>query len=346
MIHHRRCDQPTCLYPFTGATKSNHKAEFHSGGHGFLFQGAVVRVQRRSDGMIPCPCGLEEHARYSFKKLTNLNKQNPHPGPDASEWADHPVEEMRRNLPPLPLPPSITPLLERKSAVQLSSYDGLIPNTPTLRSQSSTTLETHTLHTFRNDELSSLQTGQLRDSDMVDEDFEQVNDVESRVVEKETGGEGDAEVVNEFNRGDELEDDEDEEDEEDVPSEDEAPLVEGDDMDIDLAPSSLSPSETVASLSRFNIIVEPVYRLSICTECAIPVRLEHMYTHQKTKHFKGLTLPPELSFPSRAIFDSLLATLGANQPLQIPVGPIPRIQGVQIVHGLKCTLPGCIGEVF
>ncbi|KAJ4470416.1 hypothetical protein C8J55DRAFT_564169 [Lentinula edodes] len=211
MIDHRRCDEPTCLYPFTGTTKSKHKAEFYSYGHGF--QGALVRVHRRSDGMIPYPCGLEEHARYSFEKLTDLNKRNPHPGPDAFEWADHPVEELRNNLPPLPLPLSTMPLLERTSAVKLPSHHDLIPNT--LRSQPSTTLETHTFDSFGNDELSSLQTGQLQESDMADEDL---------CKRSQLGG-MDVGVIDGINAGNGLEDDEEESEESDVLSDDKAEPV-------------------------------------------------------------------------------------------------------------------------
>ncbi|KAJ3884264.1 hypothetical protein GG344DRAFT_84302 [Lentinula edodes] len=111
------------------------------------------------------------------------------------------------------------------------------------------------------------------------------------------------------------------------PSDDDAEPVEGNDMDVDHAPVTLSPTEIHSSLSRFNILVEPVYHLVVCTECAIPIRLEHLHTHQRTKHFKGVTLPPELRLPSSSELTSLLTTLGANQPLDIPVGPIPRIQG-------------------
>ncbi|KAJ3871133.1 hypothetical protein F5051DRAFT_446582 [Lentinula edodes] len=323
----RRCDEPTCLYPFIGTTKASHRAEFHSRGHGFLFQGAVVRVNRRDDGMIPCPCGLKEHARYSFQKLNTLNKQNPHPGIDASEWADLPSNKQAEIPPASPIPSLIPTLHDQRTGEELPP-----PATPIPHSQlSNRTIATQVSsgsYSFGGEEppspLNSLRSalGQLKDTEMAEEHSDKVKGA------------------------DELEEDEDESDEEDVPSEDEASLVEGDDMDLDIAPSSLSPSEIVSSLSRFNILVEPVYHLPICTECAIPVRLEHMYTHQRTKHFKGVTLPPELRLPSSSELTSLLTTLGADQPSEIPIGPIPRIQGVQIMQGLKCTTSGCIGEVF
>ncbi|KAJ3871158.1 hypothetical protein F5051DRAFT_446546 [Lentinula edodes] len=347
----RRCDEPSCLYPFVGTTKASHRADFHSRGHGFLFQGAVVRVNRRDDGMIPCPCGLEEHARYSFQKLNTLNKQIPHPGSDASEWADLPSNKQAEIPPTSPTPSLIPSLNDEKTAEELPP-----PATPIPHSQPSdgtiATQVSSAAYSSGGEEplspLNSLQSafGQLKDTEMADEDLEKVTEVESTVEEGPIVCSADGGIIGEVLRDDGLEDDEEETDEEDVLSGDEALPAERDDMDVDLAPSSLSPSEILSSLSRFNIIVEPVYHLAVCTECAIPVRLEHMYTHQKTKHFKGLNLPPELSFPSRSSLYSLLATLGADQPFEIPVGPIPRIQGVQIVQGLKCTLSGCIGEVF
>ncbi|KAJ3858115.1 hypothetical protein EV359DRAFT_88233 [Lentinula novae-zelandiae] len=121
ILFHRRCDDDTCLYPFAGTTKANHRAEYHSLGHGFIYLGTLVRVNRRSDGKIPCPCGLESHSRYSFKKLTALNKQNPHPGPEALEWSDHPPnvqqnpQPIPRLSPPTPFPQHIEPAANASS---------------------------------------------------------------------------------------------------------------------------------------------------------------------------------------------------------------------------------------
>ncbi|KAJ4463888.1 hypothetical protein C8J55DRAFT_494195 [Lentinula edodes] len=263
-----------------------------------------------------------------------------------------PPSNKQAEIPPTSPTPSLIPSLnDEKTAEELPP-----PATPIPHSQPSdgtiATQVSSAAYSSGGEEppspLNSLQSafGQLKDTEMADEDLEKVTEVESTVEEGPIVCSADGGIIGEVLRDDGLEDDEEETDEEDVLSGDEALPAERDDMDVDLAPSSLSPSEILSSLSRFNIIVEPVYHLAVCTECAIPVRLEHMYTHQKTKHFKGLNLPPELSFPSRSSLYSLLATLGADQPFEIPVGPIPRIQGVQIVQGLKCTLSGCIGEVL
>ncbi|KAJ3884508.1 hypothetical protein GG344DRAFT_71293, partial [Lentinula edodes] len=94
--------------------------------------GAVVRVNRRDDGMIPCPCGLEEHARYSFQKLNTLNKQNPHPGIDASEWADLPSNKQAEIPPASPIPSLIPTLHDQRTAEELPP-----PATPIPHSQPS-----------------------------------------------------------------------------------------------------------------------------------------------------------------------------------------------------------------
>ncbi|KAJ3803956.1 hypothetical protein F5876DRAFT_84042 [Lentinula aff. lateritia] len=339
----RRCDDPKCLYPFIGTTKASHRADFHSRGHGFLFQGAIVRVNRRDDGMIPCPCGLEEHARYSFQKLHTLNKQSPHPGSDASEWADLPSDEHAEIPPASSIPSPIPTLYDERTAEEAPPHVAPIP--PSQPSTSTIATQVSSLANPPSNLLRS-HVGQLKDTETAEELCERVTEAELTVEENETVRSVDGGIIGEVNEDDGLEDDEDESNEEDVLSADEALPVETDEMDIDPAPSSLSAPEIICTLSRFNIIVEPVYRLSICTECAIPVRLEHMYTHQKSKHFKGLILPSELTLPSRAELESLLATLGADKPLHVPVGPIPRIQGVQIVQGLKCTTSGCSGKIF
>ncbi|KAJ3924369.1 MAG: hypothetical protein NXY57DRAFT_1089348, partial [Lentinula lateritia] len=129
--------------------------------------------------------------------------------------------------------------------------------------------------------------------------------------------------------------------EEGEPSDDEAQQT-----DDPMAVDGVSPQDAINSLARFNTLVEPEYHLVICTECAIPVRMDNMYTHQRTKHFESLHLPPELKLPSRAQFRSLIVTLNADKPIDIPVGPIPRIRGIQIVQGLKCAISGCVGAVF
>ncbi|KAJ3859737.1 hypothetical protein EV359DRAFT_86087 [Lentinula novae-zelandiae] len=347
-------------------TKATHKAEYHSGGHGFMYQGSLVRVHRRNDGKIPCPCGREDHARYSFKKLTAINRQDPHPISDASEWADHlPDVKPSQTSSPSPYPPNPTdPSPEANAEISEQNGQNAMQDPQSSQSPISSAPQSPphfpspgealpplpnptpaapaTLH-IDNLTTSALTQGLAGDSgDMKDLNEEmdvgiEVEGVQDVVPTGDTA---------EFDKDGNSTDDEQSSNEGDDPSDDEDQQVCDEEMDVDHAPSSLSPPEIHSSLLRFNILVEPVYHLVVCTECAIPVRLEHMYTHQKTKHFKGLSLPPELNLPSRANLESLLVTLGAGQPLEVPAGPIPRIQGVQIVQGLKCTTSGCSGKVL
>ncbi|KAJ4492446.1 hypothetical protein C8R41DRAFT_867147, partial [Lentinula lateritia] len=186
----RRCDEPSCLYPFVGTTKASHRAEFHSRGHGFVFQGAVVRVNRRDDGMIPCPCGLEEHARYSFQKLNTLNKQNPHPGSDTSEWADLPSNKQAEIPPASPIPSPIPTLHDERTAEEAPPHDASIPSLQ----PSTSSIETQTssaANPFGGEELSSPSNslrsalGHLEDTDMAEEGSEMVKEVEPTVEEGE-----------------------------------------------------------------------------------------------------------------------------------------------------------------
>ncbi|KAJ3846669.1 hypothetical protein EV368DRAFT_88690 [Lentinula lateritia] len=343
-------------------TKATHKAEYHSGGHGFIYQGSLVRVHRRNDGKIPCPCGREDHARYSFKKLTAINRQDPHPTSDASEWADH-LPDVKPSqtsslLPDSPNPTHPSPEAKYNNFEQHGTnamHDVILSHSPIASAPQSpppgeafppstnsapTTPPTVDIDHYISSALSEGLGGDSGDM----KDLSEETDMGIKVAGIQDVGPTDD--TGESHKDASSTDDEECSNEGDYSSDDDAEPVEGDHMDVDHAPISLSAPEILSSLSRFNILVEPVYHLAVCTECAIPVRLEHMHTHQRTKHFKGVTLPPELRLPSSSELTSLLTTLGANQPLEIPVGPILRIQGVQIVQGLKCMMSGCIGEVF
>ncbi|KAJ3990756.1 hypothetical protein F5050DRAFT_1716640, partial [Lentinula boryana] len=78
-----------CLYTTVGSTQENHRKEFHSEEHKFPYNGKKVKTSRREDGKLPCPCGVELHARFSFKKLRALiTRPGPHPGPHESPFPD------------------------------------------------------------------------------------------------------------------------------------------------------------------------------------------------------------------------------------------------------------------
>ncbi|GAW09724.1 dna partial [Lentinula edodes] len=336
----RRCDEPTCIYPFAGTTKANHRAEYHSGGHAFLYLGTLVRVHRRSDGKIPCPCGLESHARYSFKKLTALNKQLPHPGPEASEWSDHPLNS-RAN--PSPAPPLSSPIPTSTDIEQTTSSSS---HEPQCSSQQHSPGQ-DTLSPPPNSSGSALEV--RHGSDMAQEGSEGVHHVDDDVEGLDLGYRSGIEVHEDVEMRDrvgEIVEDGDTTGDEGLSEEGEPSDEDAQQTDDSMAIDSVSRQDAINSLARFNTLVEPAYHLVVCTECAIPVRMDDMYIHQKTRHFQSLHLPPELKLPSRAQFRSLVVALDADKPLDVPVGPILRIQGVQIVQGMRCAISGCVGAVF
>lgn len=119
-----------------------------------------------------------------------------------------------------------------------------------------------------------------------------------------------------------------------------------DEMDVAATSTPVLAIQAHSLLAKFNVVVEPVYRLTICTECNKPVPFNHMRQHQSQTHYKGLNLPSELRLPSRTFILSLLVVLGADRPGEVPYEPIRRIQGIETVHGYRCLNAGCCGAVF
>ncbi|KIK53051.1 hypothetical protein GYMLUDRAFT_63923 [Collybiopsis luxurians FD-317 M1] len=135
--------------------------------------------------------------------------------------------------------------------------------------------------------------------------------------------------------------------EEEEPGLEDEPVDDDTPMEIDSNPLSESHSilDAQTYLSHHNILVEPVYRLTICLECAVPVQYNHMRNHQRNNHYRNQNLPPELRLPSAADIAQRLTFLGASSPLSVPRGPIERIQGVKTVGGFKCTYPDCNANI-
>ncbi|KAJ4497523.1 hypothetical protein C8R41DRAFT_208531 [Lentinula lateritia] len=271
----RRCDEPTCIYPFAGTTKANHRAEYHSGGHAFVYLGSLVRVHRRSDGKIPCPCGHESHARYSFKKLTALNKQLPHPRPEASEWSDHPLDTTANPLPPPPSSPPIPASPHIEHAASSSSHE------PQCSSQQHSPGQ-DTLSPPTNSSGSALET--RHGSDLAQGGFEGVHHVNDDVEGLDLGSRAGTEVHEDVEMRDgvgELVIDGDSTGDEGLSSEGEPSDEQAQQTDDSMAIDYVSRQDVINSLARFNTLVEPAYHLVVCTECAIPVRMDDMYTTRR-----------------------------------------------------------------
>ncbi|KAJ3888613.1 hypothetical protein GG344DRAFT_79608 [Lentinula edodes] len=338
------CDKALCHYPFVGSNFESHRKEFHSNEHRFSYNGQKVKVSRRADGKLPCPCGSETHARYSFKKLTSLTRLLRHPGAQESPHPDHGIDVSISANDPF----SSTRVVSSKS-IASQPLDSTL-HSPVLHS-SYTTATT----TIPQDEdfPSAMDVEAVEEVPLeptvcqtsgVNEDAGGQS-VNRRVVESgsvDNGQEAQSSIKG-FEE-DALLSDEDPDFEDDYPQEpDEA--VE-DSMELGSDVGSIPPSTARASLARFNISVEPVYNLTICTECNKPTRYEHVHAHQWQKHYKGLSLPPELRLPRKLEIHSYLVILGADNPRPVPSKPIAPIQGIEIANGYKCVLSGCHDAIF
>ncbi|KAJ3876301.1 hypothetical protein F5051DRAFT_429861 [Lentinula edodes] len=300
----------------------SHRKEFHSAEHKLPYNGGKVKVSRRLDGKLPCPCGSELHARYSFKKLTALARLPQHPLPAESPHADHNASDSNR-LPPSSLSGSLPLANEPRTATSRFDTSSLTTSETSLASNG---------EDFDMDERGTYQgTGGLL-----------------RQAGVETVAEGEDEQG--FGRGgyaSEAGSDSDEgsgyQDEFPEAADEDHAL---DELDVGATSTTILAIEAHSVLSKFNVLVEPVYRLCICTECNKPVQFNHMHQHQWQTHYKGLNLPSELRLPSKTVLLSLLVAVGADRPQEVPCEGIPSIQGIETVLGYRCLNTGCGGAVF
>ncbi|KAH7880194.1 uncharacterized protein C8R40DRAFT_1079401, partial [Lentinula edodes] len=306
--------------------------------------GIKVKVLRRLDGKLPCPCSSELHARYSFKKLTALTRLPQHPPPEESPHADHDIAGR-------------DPLADSSLSNSPLSVDGPPASRSTL--DPSTLSNTPTSPPFTADKIAM-------------EEFNAPEVTMEEVVEK--GADGEYEVGSEgisdgftcpsgtyegtscmiFSPGrfcstknsvDDQRSNDASESEDDPPE-----IVDEEDeteaMDVDLPLTVVTPPQAHSLLAKFNIAVEPVYHLSICTECNKPVPFDHIRQHQWMRHYKGLNLPFELRLPKKIDILSMLVLLGADRPEAVPHEAVPRIQGIETIQGYRCLNEGCSGAVF
>ncbi|KAH7868512.1 uncharacterized protein C8R40DRAFT_1074735 [Lentinula edodes] len=340
------CDQTTCQYPFVGSNTESHRKEYHSTEHKLLYNGIKVKVSRQPEGKLPCPCGSERHARYSFKKLTALTRLPQHPLPDESPHPDHDIAGSNTSPTSLSSLPT-TSSLSVSLATVAASLASTSHSDPSTLSTSASLLACD----VEDEKDVEMEEGDApeRAGDLMSEDvFEKVDGGED---EEERGGVGDdftsAGGASEDDQGSDKGSEYEDEPPESTNGENDMEGLHADD-DLALVDAEIPKSEQQALnyLARFNIIVEPAYRLTICTECNKPTLFAHVRSHQWEKHYKGLVLPSELRLPSKYELRQCLVLLGADQPRPVPQHPISRIQGIEIADGFKCAVLGCVNAVF
>ncbi|KAJ3898894.1 hypothetical protein F5879DRAFT_994308 [Lentinula edodes] len=179
---------------------------------------------------------MESHARYSFEKLTALNKQTPHPGHKASEWADHPVDVNTGHQPHQRSSPPNTTIPDHAHAMESLTRDASIGQDAFLPAPNP-----HHLHLDKPD-----------NAGMVDIDEGSEEPAKNLGGRKGGGLDAECDSMN----------DEGLSDEEGGLSEDEAGQHPHDPMVVDSLPTSaLSPQQALYALARFNTLVEPIHHL-------------------------------------------------------------------------------------
>ncbi|KAJ3738648.1 hypothetical protein DFH05DRAFT_1531207 [Lentinula detonsa] len=245
--------------------------------------GKKVQTLCRKDGKLPCPCGAESHARFSFKKLRALiTRPGPHPGPQESPFPD----PDNRNYELLPT------FHAEQSIPSQSTSDTPVDHHISTRIAPTPRLPSSTHHAMLNTtRLSPIDDMFMAASGLpisVDNNHMQQNEFDMNEItllgRDEEGSEAEGEYRMEAHQGlngDVAENEEPYEGDDSLESEyedeDENPLEENPSSNIDHHTSSKSIEEATAFLARFNIIVDPVQtnRTTLLTNAS------HQYTASK-----------------------------------------------------------------
>lgn len=298
-----------------------------------------VKVSRRPDGKLPCPCGSELHARYSFKKLTALTRLPQHPLPEESPHADHQVSPSDA-LPTSSHSISI-PLLD----VPLSSSSRSTHEPSQAIPSDDIEMEKGCTHEGTGEPM-RINVGVTAAEGPDEEGFGRIGDRFTGLGDISAGTSTNLSSLPMACSTSTLVDDLGSEEGSEYQDEPPEPTCEANEMEIDSMSTHITPADAHSLLAKINILVEPAYRLVICIECNKPVEFNHIRQHQWQRHYKGLNLPTELRLPSKAVVLSLLEVLGADRPREVPYEAIPRIQGIETVLGYRCLNTGCGGAVF
>ncbi|KAL0563462.1 hypothetical protein V5O48_018605 [Marasmius crinis-equi] len=327
------------------------------------------RVNREEGQPLACPCKSPEHARFDYLRLYQLCQLDPHPGPTESPFPDPETSHVTPPGSPMhdedmqdgnvdsqfSVDPAEDHHTEQNELEFLSDAQAPIEENQSPRLRESGSLEPdsslqmgfipsqRSLQATSSGHEPSLQAGLDVDdvTGVVDEPMAYSPPASPRigVYPHRDNDQPDSDVL--AGRFEAL----DMEDEEDG----ESSSVEGDEMGSEMVVDELEYPKEVKEASRdflrqFNIIVESVFRLTICTACKRPVSYLFMRGHQKSEHFNSRNIPAHLQIPA---FDLLLPhfrILGAINPLDVPVGPIAPISGVKTVKGFRCETGSCMAK--
>ncbi|KAJ3967670.1 hypothetical protein EV361DRAFT_1007339, partial [Lentinula raphanica] len=300
--------------------------------------GLTVTVTRsQQTGKLECVCKNLEHERYNLDKIRRMAQTVPHP----------PLDTVHFNvlINPKDIPPSNPP--QTRSSLSTSGLP-----LPSTSNQATPYLDS--THPLGHAASSSLTLAPQENHSPLQQncDIEMFNTPTTPNTHSLCQLPAPNTLESDLNTDEELNMDVDEEAEEEA-VDSEANMIEVSEPESDELPAetenledSAHTVDTPTFLSRINIAVDSVYRLSICISCAIPIPYQSIWTHQYQKHYRGRKLAPESRLPPRNIVLAKLHELGAHEPVIYSVGPIVPPEGIHLLSKLKCTLPGCLGSIF
>ena len=104
---------------------------------------------------------------------------------------------------------------------------------------------------------------------------------------------------------------------------------------------STGPTLSVLSktLSSLGIRVDPIFNLTICLFCKLPINYLAAHPHYISNHKPPMH--PRSCIPSKDEIDGILLQLKADCQKPVAPGPIHPIPGLEIFDALKCQIPGC-----
>jgi hypothetical protein len=108
------------------------------------------------------------------------------------------------------------------------------------------------------------------------------------------------------------------------------------------------PDQTREYLAQYGIAVDPVYRLVICLECRGIADYKTIVGHRMADLKQGSLKLTQTRLPPSQNLLLAISSLGGSDP-RAPdpsEGPIDSIYGVRRDDGLKCTISGCVGNVY
>ncbi|KAJ8079666.1 hypothetical protein PM082_011253 [Marasmius tenuissimus] len=268
-LRRRICLEPICYRRNLQHAEGTHKKYYHSGDHDIQYKGQTVTITRRPDGFYDCPCCAPPHRHLDWQKLRRLCLLEEHPGPlDGSQYPDEPFEVYSPQiLAKIQAHFGADPYtLEEPSGVRLGSaaigdHDGDVEMKTDAVGNNDGDVTMLYDGPSAPESVDSLPAPSLGHSPPVPSTSDSNLD-SGNPNEKDDDSDADS------SNGNSVSDNED---------------AEGD-----------GENESVILLRRWNILVDPTTRRTVCTACRRLVKADHIHSHQKKNHFKSQKIPPHL----------------------------------------------------